>query len=256
MMRGGRDMGHMMWRRDSSVLEQELTPGTMRRVMRLAVDYRGMLAMFLVLVTVDAVLTAINPLILREIINEGIGGHDTSLIIKLAILAAVIATLDMAVTLVQRYVSARIGESLIFDLRRKVFAHVQRMPISFFTRTQTGALVSRLNNDIIGAQAAFTNTLGSVVSNVITVSIVLVAMLALSWQITLASLVLLPVFVLPARARRQEAADHHPRALHALGGDEQHDDRALQRRRSNAREVVRHARPRAGQVRGQRGARP
>ena len=199
MMRGGRDMGHMMWRRDSSVLEQELTPGTMRRVMRLALDYRRMLALFLVLVTVDAVLTAINPLILREIINEGIGGKDSSLIIKLAILAAVIATLDMAVTLVQRYVSARIGESLIFDLRRKVFAHVQRMPISFFTRTQTGALVSRLNNDIIGAQAAFTNTLGSVVSNVITVSIVLVAMLALSWQITLASLVLLPVFVLPAR---------------------------------------------------------
>ncbi len=199
MMRGGRDMGHMMWRRDSSVLEQELTPGTMRRVMRLALDYRRMLALFLVLVTVDAVLTAINPLILREIINEGIGGKDSSLIIKLAILAAVIATLDMAVTLIQRYVSARIGESLIFDLRRKVFAHVQRMPISFFTRTQTGALVSRLNNDIIGAQAAFTNTLGSVVSNVITVTIVLVAMLALSWQITLASLVLLPVFVLPAR---------------------------------------------------------
>jgi ATP-binding cassette subfamily B protein len=190
---------HAMWRRDRSVLEEELEPGTMRRVLRLALDYRGMLVLFLTLVVVDAVLTAINPLILRDIINEGIGGHDSSLVVKLALLAALIATADMAVSLVQRYVSARIGESLIYDLRRKVFAHVQRMPISFFTRTQTGALVSRLNNDIIGAQAAFTNTLGSVVSNVITVSIVLVAMLALSWQITLASLVLLPVFVLPAR---------------------------------------------------------
>jgi ATP-binding cassette subfamily B protein len=197
MMRGG--PMHAMWRRDRSVLEEELEPGTMRRVMRLALDYRGMLVLFLVLVVVDAVLTAINPLILRDIINEGIGGHDSSLVVKLALLAAVVATADMAISLVQRYVSARIGESLIFDLRRKVFAHVQRMPISFFTRTQTGALVSRLNNDIIGAQAAFTNTLGSVVSNVVTVSIVLVAMLALSWQITLASLVLLPMFVLPAR---------------------------------------------------------
>ncbi|HEY7104971.1 MAG TPA: ABC transporter ATP-binding protein [Acidimicrobiia bacterium] len=197
-MRGGR-MGYRSWRRDRSVLEQELAPGTMRRVLRLALDYRGLLALFLVLVTVDAVLTAINPLILRDIINEGIGGHDSRLIVQLALLAAVIATLDMAVTLVERYVSARIGESLIFDLRRKVFAHVQRMPVAFFTRTQTGALVSRLNNDIIGAQAAFTNTLGSVVSNVITVAIVLVAMLALSWQITLASLALLPVFVVPAR---------------------------------------------------------
>jgi ATP-binding cassette subfamily B protein len=190
---------HAAWRRDRSILEEELQPGTMRRVMRLALDYRGMLVLFLALVVVDAVLTAINPLILRDIINEGIGGHDSSLVVKLALLAAVVATADMAVSLVQRYVSARIGESLIYDLRRKVFAHVQRMPISFFTRTQTGALVSRLNNDIIGAQAAFTNTLGSVVSNVITVSIVLVAMLALSWQITVASLVLLPVFVLPAR---------------------------------------------------------
>ena len=122
----------------------------------------------------------------------------------------------MLVTLVQRYVSARIGESLIFDLRAQVFAHVQRMPIAFFTRTQTGALVSRLNNDIIGAQQAFTNTLGSVVSNVITVTIVLVAMLALSWQITLASLALLPLFVIPARLVGQEAAGDHPRALHAV----------------------------------------
>ncbi|MET0921452.1 MAG: ABC transporter ATP-binding protein [Acidimicrobiia bacterium] len=185
--------------RDRSVLDEELNKGTMRRVMRLALDYRGLLAIFLGLVVVDAVLTTINPLILRSIINNGIGGKDTQLIVELALLAAIIATVDMGVSLVQRYVSSRIGETLIFDLRRKVFAHVQRMPIAFFTRTRTGALVSRLNNDIIGAQSAFTNTLGSVVSNVITVVIVLVAMLALSWQITLASLVLLPLFVVPAR---------------------------------------------------------
>ncbi len=187
------------WHRDESVLEQELKPGIVGRVLRLALGYKKLLALFLTLVTVDAVLGTISPLILRNIINEGIGGHDSKLVIQLALLAAGVATLDMLVTLVQRYVSARIGESLIFDLRRRVFSHVQRMPIAFFTRTQTGALVSRLNNDIIGAQQAFTNTLGSVVSNLITVTIVIVAMLALSWPITLASLALLPVFVIPAR---------------------------------------------------------
>jgi len=197
MMRGG-GMGRA-WRRDASVLEQSLTPGIVKRVLKLALAYKWLLALFLSLVVVDAVLGTLNPLILRDIINEGIGGHDKDLVIKLALLAAGVATLDMLVTLVQRYVSARIGESLIFDLRRQVFAHVQRMPIAFFTRTQTGALVSRLNNDIIGAQQAFTNTLGSVVSNVITVTIVFVAMLALSWEITLASLALLPLFVIPAR---------------------------------------------------------
>jgi ATP-binding cassette subfamily B protein len=201
MMRGGGGMlaGRPPWHRDQTVVAQELTPGILRRVLKLALGYKRMLALFLCLVTVDAVLGTINPLILRDIINNGIGGHDSQLVIELALLAAGIATLDMLVTLIQRYVSARIGESLIFDLRRRVFGHVQRMPIAFFSRTQTGALVSRLNNDIIGAQQAFTNTLGSVVSNVITVSIVLVAMLALSWQITLASLALLPLFVIPAR---------------------------------------------------------
>ncbi len=201
MMRGGggMGMGRPSWRRDQTVLNQELTPGILKRVLALALEYKGMLALFLCLVTVDAVLGTLNPLILRDIINNGIGGHNSQLVIELALLAAGIATLDMLVTLVERYVSARIGESLIFDLRRRVFGHVQRMPLAFFTRTQTGALVSRLNNDIIGAQQAFTNTLGSVVSNIITVSIVVVAMLALSWQITLASLALLPLFVIPAR---------------------------------------------------------
>jgi ATP-binding cassette subfamily B protein len=200
MMRGGGMLaGRPSWHRDQTVVAQELTPGILKRVLKLALGYKGMLALFLGLVTVDAVLGTINPLILRDIINNGIGGHDSQLVIQLALLAAGIATLDMLITLTQRYVSARIGESLIFDLRRRVFEHVQRMPIAFFSRTQTGALVSRLNNDIIGAQQAFTNTLGSVVSNVITVSIVIVAMLALSWQITLASLALLPLFVIPAR---------------------------------------------------------
>ena len=204
MMRGGggrgMGMGRPAWRRDDSVVGQQLTPGILKRVLTLALGYKRWLALFLALVTVDAVLGVVNPLILRDIINNGIGGHDSELVIKLAILAVGIATLDMLVTLVQRYVSARIGESLIFDLRdARVFGHVQRMPIAFFTRTQTGALVSRLNNDIIGAQQAFTDTLGSVVSNIITVTLVLIAMLALSWEITLASLALLPLFVIPAR---------------------------------------------------------
>src|SRR5262245_2342426 len=161
MMRAGPMGLRRHWQRDESVLQQELSPGIVGRVLRLALGYTKLLSVFLFLVTLDAVLSTINPLILRDIINRGIGGHDSQLVIQLALLAAGIATLDMIVTLVQRYVSARIGESLIYDLRRRVFAHVQRMPIAFFTRTQTGALVSRLNNDIIGAQQAFTNTLGS-----------------------------------------------------------------------------------------------
>ena len=248
--------GAPSWRRDQSVLAQELTPGIVKRVLKLALGYKKMLALFLLLVTVDAVLGTLNPLILRDIINNGIGGHDSQLVIQLALLAAGIATLDMIVTLIQRYVSARIGESLIFDLRARVFGHVQRMPIAFFTRTQTGALVSRLNNDIIGAQQAFTNTLGSVVSNIITVTIVIVAMLALSWQITLASLALSSPFVVPGAACGQEAADDHPRALHGVRGDEQHHDGAVQCVRCPAREAVRHAGARAIRIRRQGCARP
>jgi ATP-binding cassette, subfamily B, bacterial len=198
--RGGAGWGLMRsMRRDKSVAHQKLSPGIGRRIAGFAKPYRRVLAVFLVLIVADALIGVANPLIYRSIINKGIIGHDKALIVSLAILVAILAVVDAGLSLWQRWVSARIGEGLIFDMRAKVFEHVQRMPIAFFTRTQTGALVSRLNNDVLDAQQAFTDTLNSVVSNVITVGITLAAMFYLSWQITLLALALLPVFLLPAR---------------------------------------------------------
>jgi ATP-binding cassette subfamily B protein len=161
--------------------------------------YRVILSGFLVVIVLDAGINVVNPLVYREIVNGGILGRNTGLVIRLALLLAGLAVVDAGFGILQRWVSAKVGESLIFDLRTGVFGHIQRMPLAFFTRTQTGALISRLNNDVLGAQQAFTDTLSSVVSNVITLALTLGAMLLLSWQITLVALVLLPVFVLPAR---------------------------------------------------------
>jgi ATP-binding cassette subfamily B protein len=185
--------------RDRSVTQQKLPPGTMRRILRYGAPYKRIIAVFLAFVVADAVVSAVNPLILKAIIDNGILAKDSEVVVALALVAAGLALADASFTLVQRYASARIGEGVIYDLRAEVFAHVERMPVAFFTRTQTGALVSRLNNDVIAAQRAFSDTLASVVSNVITVGIVLVTMLVLSWQITLVALLLLPVFVVPAR---------------------------------------------------------
>jgi ATP-binding cassette, subfamily B, bacterial len=187
------------FRQDRSILEHRIKKGTTRRMLRFAVPYRKILSLFLPLVIIDAALGAVNPLILRAIIDRGIGEHNKGLVIDLAVLAAGIALLDAVVSLLERRASALIGEGLIFDMRSKVFRHVQRMPLAFFTRTQTGALVSRLNNDVIGAQNAFTDLLSNMVGNLVTVAIVVVAMFILSWQITLVALLLLPVFVIPAR---------------------------------------------------------
>ena len=186
-------------RRDQSVQHEKVPRGTTRRILTFVAPYKRLLAVFLVLVVFDAVVSAANPLIYREIINKGILGHDADLIVVLAVLVAVLAITDAGLTLVERFISARVGENLIFDMRTRVFDHVQRMPIAFFTRTQTGALVSRLNNDVTGAQEAFTDVLSSVIGNLISVGIVLVIMFFLSWQLTLVSLVLLPLFLLPAR---------------------------------------------------------
>ncbi|MGA2520457.1 MAG: ABC transporter ATP-binding protein [Acidimicrobiales bacterium] len=197
---GGMGMGLMRsLRRDDSVKHQELPPGILRRILEFARPYRAMLGVFLVLIILDAVLTAANPLIYRSIIDTGIKDHRTGYIVELAVLVAVLAILDAGVSLWQRWVSARVGEGLIYDMRTKVFEHIQRMPVAFFTRTQTGALVSRLNNDVLGAQQAFTDTFSSVVSNVIGVAITLAAMLWLYWPITVVALFLLPVFLIPAR---------------------------------------------------------
>jgi ATP-binding cassette, subfamily B, bacterial len=201
MSSGGRMWmaGMRSFRMDDSVTKQKLAPGTIRRIVRFAVPYRWQLAILLVLLVVDAGLGALNPLIYRAIINQGILGRNGALVVSLAAVVAGIAVVGAVLGLVERYFSSRIGEGLIFDMRSQVFAHVQRMPIAFFSRTQTGALISRLNHDVLGAQQAFTGTLTSVVSNVFSVTITLVVMFALSWQITLVALVLLPLFVLPAR---------------------------------------------------------
>jgi ATP-binding cassette subfamily B protein len=191
--------GMRSFMRDRSVVDHRVAPGTGKRMLRFAVPYRRLIIWFLALVVIDAVLGAINPLIIRSIINTGIIGRDRGLVVELSLLLAGLAVADAALSLVQRWISASLGEGIIFDLRSQVFGHIQQMPIAFFTRTQTGALVTRLNNDVLGAQQAFTDTLANVVSNLVTVVIVLTAMVFLSWQITLLSLVLLPVFIVPAR---------------------------------------------------------
>ena len=198
---GGGQFGSVMrsMRRDDSVKSQQVTKGTARRMLHFARPYRVILTWFLVLVTIEAVVGIVNPLLFRSIINEGISKHNTHLIIVLSLVAAGIAVVDTALSIGIRYVSASVGEGLIYDMRSQVFGHVQDMPIAFFTRTQTGALISRLNNDVIGAQQAFTDTLSGVVSNLISVSLVLTVMFILSWQITLVSLIILPIFVLPAK---------------------------------------------------------
>ncbi|WP_020573220.1 ABC transporter ATP-binding protein [Actinopolymorpha alba] len=201
-MHGGGFGGWGMMRsfsRDRSLARRRLAPGTTRRIVRFARPYAGFVAALTALLAVDAALGAAIPLIFREIINEGVLGKDASLVVRLALVVAGIAVLSALFGLVERYCGARIGEGLIFDMRSKVFAHIQRMPIAFFTRTQTGALVSRLNNDVLGAQQAFTSTLSNVVSNLLTAVFTLSAMFVLSWQITLVALIMLPLFLLPAR---------------------------------------------------------
>ncbi len=198
-VQGGARMGMKSMRRDRSILEHRIKRGTLPRILEFARPYRRVLGIFLAAVVFDAIVSSVSPLVLRAIIDKGIYGHRESLIIGLSILTATLAIVDAVLSLFERRISAVIGESLIFDLRARVFQHIQEMPIAFFSRTQTGALISRLNNDVIGAQQAFTDLFSNVVGNVILVAIVLGTMFVLSWQITLVSLLLLPVFLLPAR---------------------------------------------------------
>ncbi|MGH2687282.1 MAG: ABC transporter ATP-binding protein, partial [Actinomycetota bacterium] len=189
---------------------------TLRRIAAFARPHRRALAAFLLLSVVVAVLTVATPVLAGRVVDEIVEGGSIGSVVGLAVLIAVIALLDAAVGVAERWQSSRIGKGLILDLRRAVFGHVQRMPVAFFMRTRTGALVSRLNSDVIGAQRAFTWTLSGVVSNLIALVLTLAVMLRLSWQITLLALVLLPVFVLPARRMgsrlahlEREAADHN-----------------------------------------------
>ncbi|MGA7078572.1 MAG: ABC transporter ATP-binding protein [Terriglobales bacterium] len=187
------------FRQDASVLKQKVKPGTARRMLRFAIPYAGILALFLVVVILDAAIGVANPLIYRVIINDGILRGNAPLIIRLAILIAILGVFDSAFGLAQSYLSAQTGARIVLSLRTKLFDHIQQMPLAFFTRARTGALVSRLNSDVSGAQSAFTDILSNVVGNLVTVVLVLGAMFVLCWQIALAALILLPLFILPAR---------------------------------------------------------
>src|SRR6266540_5256016 len=197
---GMRGMGAIGWRRqDASVVHQKLAKGTLRRIAVFARPYSLQIAVFLMLVVISAVLVIASPLLFKRIVDDGIVKGEAGLVTTLALIVAMLAVFEAVLGLTQRWFSARIGEGLIYDLRTRVFGHVQRMPVAFFTRTQTGSLVSRLNSDVIGAQQALTSTLSSVLSNVVSLILVLTTMFLLSWQITLVALLLLPVFFLPAR---------------------------------------------------------
>ena len=199
--------------------QQERRPfswATVRRILAFARPRRRMLAGFIVLSVVGAVLAVATPLLAGEVVDALVNRRSFTIVWQLAVLIAVIALAEAGVGLVSRWMSSRIGEGLILDLRQAVFDHVQKMPIAFFTRTRTGALVSRLNNDVIGAQRAFSDTLSGVVGNLVALALTLAVMLRISWEITVLALLLLPIFVLPARrmgrrlARLElEAANHN-----------------------------------------------
>jgi len=192
-------MTHRSMNADPSVKEQKLKPGTVKRIFSFARPYRTNIIIYLATVVVDAGLVVATPLLLKRLIDDGVIPKDASVVTNLAILVGLIAIADAGFNMLGRYFSSRIGEGLIYDLRSLVFSHVQKQSIAFFTRTQTGALISRINSDVIGAQQAFTATLSGVVSNVVSLFLVTITMLILSWQITIFSLLLLPVFLIPTK---------------------------------------------------------
>ena len=206
-------MYHVMHQQDD---RRPFSRATLRRILALARPHRRLLAGFLVLSVVTAILAVATPVAAGLVVDAIVKGREERLVIMLAAGIAVISLTEAGLGLVQRSLSARIGEGLILDLRTRVFDHVQRMPVAFFTRTRTGALVSRLNNDVIGAQRAFSDTLSGVVGNIVGLALTLVVMIGISWQITVLALALLPVFVLPARrmggrlaGMEREAAGHN-----------------------------------------------
>ena len=184
---------------DPSLKEQKLKPGTVKRIFSFAKPYQVSIYIYLATVVVDAALIVATPLLLKKLIDDGVIPKDSSVVTQLAFFVALIAIADAAFNMLGRYFSSRIGEGLIYDLRSLVFAHVQKQSIAFFTRTQTGALISRINSDVIGAQQAFTSTLSGLVSNVVSLLLVGITMLILSWQITVFSLLMLPLFLIPTK---------------------------------------------------------
>ena len=204
---------------------ERVTRKLVARILTYAAPYRAIIGFFLVTLVAGALLSVAQPLLFRRIVDDGISVNDASVVTWTAVLIGVLAIIDAGVGLVGRYFSARIGEGLIFDLRTQVYDHVQRQSIAFFTRAQTGALISRLNSDVIGAQQAFTSTLGGVLGNLISLIVVLIAMFALSWQITLAALVLVPIFLLPARwmGRRLQLLTREQMSVNAVMGNQMNE---------------------------------
>lgn len=196
---------HAMWMsfraltQDQSVKDQKLKPGTVKRIASYALPYKRNLILFLITVIIDALLVVTTPLLLKRLIDEGVIPGNPQLVTQLALTVGLIAIADALFSMIGRWFSARIGEGLIYDLRTQVFSHIQKQSIAFFTRTQTGALISRINSDVIGAQQAFTTTLSGLISNILTLTLVVATMLVLSWQITVVSLLLLPLFLIPTK---------------------------------------------------------
>jgi ATP-binding cassette subfamily B protein len=213
MMRGG-------FRMDPSVTKQKLKPGTIRRIAGYARPYRVQLTIFLIATALDAVITVVNPLLLRELIDHGIITRDETVVVVVAVTVAGVAIFDTLLGVVNRYFSSRIGESLIYDLRTQVFDHVQRQPLAFFTRAQTGSLVSRLDGDVVGAQNAIVGTLSNVLSNVLSVIVILITLFYLSWLVSLIALLMIPLFIYPARllGRRLQRLSRESMQLNAEMG--------------------------------------
>src|SRR5580704_9759683 len=216
--------GHVMFaggfRMDPSVTKQKLKPGTVKRIAGYAKPYRWLLAAFLLATSVDAVITVVNPLLLRDVIDKGILVKNDTVVITLACVVAGVAIFDAALGFAIRWFSARVGESLIYDLRTQVFRHVQKQPIAFFTRAQTGSLVSRLDGDVVGAQQAITSTLSGVVSNILSLIVILITLFYLSWLVSLIGLAMIPLFILPARlvGRRMQRLTRESMQLNAEMG--------------------------------------
>ena len=208
----------MGFRHDTDAVRgRKIERALLRRVLRLTRPYKGALIGFLVTVIIAAGLGAVQPLLFRALIDDALKHRDQNLLMLLALGAVAIAIATAALSLFQRFYSAKVGEGLIYDMRVALFDHVQRMPISFFTRTQTGSLMSRLNNDVIGAQQAVTNTIGTVVSNIIMLVVTLSVMLGLEWRLTILTLFVLPAFIIPARriGRKLQVATREAMQLNA-----------------------------------------
>ncbi|GEO95614.1 ABC transporter ATP-binding protein [Kocuria turfanensis] len=208
----------VLWRtvQGQDVKDRRINRETLRRIVTFARPHRSLLTVFLVISVLTALLGVVTPILAGDVVNAITGGDEVSVVVWLAVAIAAVAVVDAALGILNRWLSSRIGEGLILDLRTAVYEHVQRMPIAFFTRTRTGALVSRLNNDVIGAQRAFSNTLSGVVSNIVSLLLTVVVMVTISWQVTALSMLLLPIFLVPARAMggrlarlQREAAQHN-----------------------------------------------